>query len=80
MAVPGSDPSVSRDQRFVNRMHHMRTLGLVLGTLPIASVLYENGASAWTWAALVFNDSHGRTWPGGWRVAVAIRTAENSAT
>ena len=35
-------------------------LGLGFGILPIASVLYENGASPWTWAALAFN---GFLWP-----------------
>jgi diguanylate cyclase len=60
MGLLGSDPSVSRDQRFVGRMHRMRTLGLGFGILPIASVLYENGASPWTWTALVLN---GFLWP-----------------
>jgi diguanylate cyclase len=50
-----SDPTASRDLRFIGRMYRMRTLGLALAALPIASVLYENGASAWTWAALAFN-------------------------
>lgn len=60
MGLLESDPTASRDQRFVGRMHHMRTLGLGLGVLPIAAVLYENGASGWAWAALVFN---GYAWP-----------------
>jgi diguanylate cyclase len=43
------------DRKFVDRMHRMRTLGLGVGALPIASVLYENGASAWAWSLLAFN-------------------------
>ncbi len=45
----------SRDGKFVDRMHRMRALGLGVGALPIASVLYENDASAWAWALLLFN-------------------------
>ncbi|MDN5780410.1 MAG: diguanylate cyclase [Luteimonas sp.] len=36
-------------------MHRMRALGLGVGALPIASVLYENAASAWAWGLLLFN-------------------------
>ncbi len=38
----------------------MRTLGLGLGVLPIASVLYEQQAPAFAWAALFIN---GYVWP-----------------
>src|SRR3546814_5241245 len=41
-------------------MHRMRTLGLGVGMLPIASVLYANDASAWAWGLLLFN---GLAWP-----------------
>src|SRR3546814_17849643 len=41
-------------------MHRMRTLGLGVGRLPIASVLYANDASAWAWGLLLFN---GLAWP-----------------
>lgn len=51
---------LSREARFVGRMHRMRTLGLGLGALPIASVLHENDAPAAIWAALLFN---GFLWP-----------------
>lgn len=49
-----------RDMRFVKRIHGMRTLGLGLGVLPIASVLYQQHASAFVWAALALN---GYAWP-----------------
>lgn len=50
-----SQLSESRDRQFVDRMHRMRTLGFGVGALPIASVLYENGASPWLWMLLLFN-------------------------
>lgn len=52
--------TLARDLRFVRRIHRMRTLGLGLGVLPIASVLYEQQASVWVWAALFLN---GYVWP-----------------
>ena len=55
-----SDSSPSRDRRFVDRMRQMRVLGLGLGALSIASVLYENAAPAAIWVALLFN---GFIWP-----------------
>src|SRR3546814_15203465 len=55
-----SQLSESRDREFIGRMHRMRTLGLGVGMLPIASVLYANDASAWAWALLLFN---GLAWP-----------------
>ena len=60
MGLLETDPSRSRDRRFVDRMHHMRTLGLGLGVLPIASVLLDNGAPWWAWVLLAFN---GYGWP-----------------
>jgi diguanylate cyclase len=50
-----SQHAESRDRKFVDRMHRMRTLGLGLAAVPIASVLYENGASPWAWGLLLFN-------------------------
>src|SRR3546814_20528803 len=55
-----SQLSESRDREFIGRMHRMRTLGLGVGMLPIASVLYANDASAWAWGLLLFN---GIAWP-----------------
>src|SRR3546814_9716244 len=55
-----SQLSESRDREFIGRMHRMRTLGLGVGMLPIASVLYANDASAWAWGLLLFN---GLAWP-----------------
>src|SRR5690606_13163553 len=49
-----------RDREFVDRMHRMRTLGMGVGMLPIASVLYTNDASAWAWGLLLLN---GLAWP-----------------
>jgi diguanylate cyclase len=45
----------SRDRKFVDRMYRMRTLGLGLAALPIASVLYENDAAYWVWGLLLLN-------------------------
>lgn len=47
-------------RRFVGRIYRMRMLGLGTGVLAIAGVLYENGASPLTWAALLAN---GYLWP-----------------
>lgn len=55
-----SQLSESRDREFIGRMHRMRTLGLGVGMLPIASVLHANDASAWAWGLLLFN---GLAWP-----------------
>lgn len=49
-----------RGTQFVGRMHRMRTMGFALGSLPIASVLYELGASVATWTALLLS---GLVWP-----------------
>lgn len=60
MGLLETDPTAARDLRFVDRMHLMRTLGLGLGVVPIASVLHGNGAAWWTWALLLLN---GYAWP-----------------
>jgi diguanylate cyclase len=49
-----------REQRFVARMHRMRTLGLGLGFFSVASVLYIRGAPWFVWALLF---AHGFAWP-----------------
>ena len=51
---------LARDLRFVRRIYHMRILGLGLGVLPIASVLYQQQAPAFAWVALFLN---GYVWP-----------------
>jgi diguanylate cyclase len=38
--------------RFVERIFRLRALGLGLGFLAVAGVLYENGAQLWIWALL----------------------------
>lgn len=51
---------LARDLRFVRRIYRMRMLGLGLGVLPIASVLYQQQAPAFAWVALFLN---GYVWP-----------------
>jgi diguanylate cyclase len=46
--------------RFPTRIHRLRMLGLGTGVLSVASVLHQNGASTWTWLALLLN---GFAWP-----------------
>src|SRR3546814_8508883 len=61
-----SQLSESRDREFIGRMHRMRTLGLGVGMLPIASVLYAHDASAWAWGLLLFTGlarPHVASWP-----------------
>lgn len=51
----------------VDRNHWMRMLGMGLGALSVASVLYENGAGWPTWLILGFN---GFVWPHiAWQIA-----------
>ena len=46
--------------RFVSLAHRLRTLGLGLGMLPVAAVLYQQQAPAWLWSLLLVN---GLLWP-----------------
>lgn len=46
--------------RFVARVYRLRVLGLTLGALAVASVLYQLHASPWLWAALILT---GLAWP-----------------
>ncbi|HEX7733121.1 MAG TPA: diguanylate cyclase [Rhodanobacter sp.] len=46
--------------RFVSLAHRLRTLGLGLGMLPVAAVLYRQHAPAWQWSLLFAN---GVLWP-----------------
>jgi len=44
--------TASRHHRFPARNHPLRAVGLTLGSLPIVTMLAEQQASAWSWAAL----------------------------
>ncbi|HEX8777710.1 MAG TPA: diguanylate cyclase [Rhodanobacter sp.] len=46
--------------QFVRLAHRLRTLGLALGMLPVAAVLYQQQAPGWLWALLLAN---GLLWP-----------------
>jgi diguanylate cyclase len=46
--------------RFVAGAHFLRTLGLALGVVALAAVLYRNGAGRVVWAMLIL---HGFVWP-----------------
>ena len=82
LAGPGGQPSPdlsafsSRGREeglaFARRMHGPRTLGLGLGFLCVASVLYENGANPVTWVALALN---GFLWPHVARL-IAVRSRD----
>src|SRR5690242_10574948 len=54
------DVDREREQRFVARMHRIRTLGLGLGFFCVASVLYLRVAPWFVWALLF---AHGFAWP-----------------
>ena len=72
MTVSPVEPGRARDVRFVRRSHRLRTLGLGLGALCVASVLWLHQAPAGWWSLLVVN---GFVWP---HVALflALRSAE----
>jgi diguanylate cyclase len=62
------NPSLSRDLRFVRRIHWMRTLGLGLGFLCVASVLRLHDESLGWWILLCAN---GFAWPhAAWLLAM----------
>lgn len=46
--------------RFVSLAHRLRTLGLGLGMLPVAAVLYRQPTPVWLWSLLLAN---GLLWP-----------------
>ena len=75
VAAPARIVDREREQRFVARMHRMRTLGLGLGFFCVASVFFIRGAPWFVWALLF---EHGFAWP---HVAwlVASRSAHPSA-
>ncbi|MGA9422503.1 MAG: diguanylate cyclase [Rhodanobacteraceae bacterium] len=52
--------SGDRAARFIARIHALRTIGLALGFLVVAPVLWTNGASLAQWTLLVLN---GFAWP-----------------
>jgi len=60
VVAPARSVDREREQRFVARMHRMRTLGLGLGFFCVASVLYLRGAPWFVWALLF---AHGFAWP-----------------
>ena len=45
-------PRRKPNSRFLRRVWQLRSLGLVLGALPIVAVLHERAAPAWLWACL----------------------------
>ena len=57
---PMPDAGFARERRFVRRLHRMRTLGLGLGALCVASVLRLHEASLGWWLLLACN---GLLWP-----------------
>ena len=57
---PAPDAGIARERRFVRRLHRMRTLGLGLGALCVASVLRLHEAPLGWWLLLAFN---GLVWP-----------------
>ena len=66
-----TSPQRERALGFVARVHRLRTLGLGLGLLCVASVFRLHGAAWYVWTLLV---AHGLAWPHVARV-VAIRNA-----
>ena len=58
--MPAVNTSLSREQRFVRRIHWLRTLGLGLGSLCVASVLRLHDESLGWWILLFAN---GFAWP-----------------
>lgn len=60
LATIDAIPETRRRQRFISRVHRLRTIGLALGSLSVASVLFQNGAAPVTWVILLIN---GFLWP-----------------
>jgi diguanylate cyclase len=55
MDLQTPDTSVSRELRFVDRIHWMRTLGAALSGIAVGTVLHGLDAAAWAWVLLAFN-------------------------
>ncbi|WP_049620819.1 diguanylate cyclase [Frateuria defendens] len=55
-------PAAPRDaqRKFVAQVYRLRILGLGLGTLPVAGVLYQQQAAWWLWTLIALN---GYVWP-----------------
>jgi diguanylate cyclase len=70
--VQESPPDRAHALRFVRRIHRLRTLGLALGSVCVASVLHLHGAAIWWWVALAL---HGFAWPQLAR-ALAMRSTD----
>ncbi|HXR56403.1 MAG TPA: diguanylate cyclase [Casimicrobiaceae bacterium] len=60
LAFSPDETGRDRGLRFVRRVHRLRTLGLGLGFLCVASVLWVHGAPWYLWTLLVAN---GLAWP-----------------
>src|SRR5262252_6508183 len=54
------DGTADRDLRLSRQVYRLRVLGLVVGSIAVATVLAGNGAPWWAWAALAF---HVAVWP-----------------
>lgn len=74
LATIDAIPEARRRQRFISRVHRLRTIGLALGSLSVASVLFQNGAAPVTWVILLIN---GFLWP---HMARAVAGAAADAT
>ena len=63
----------ARHLKFVTLVYRMRKVASALGTLPVASVLYQHHAPAWQWGLMLLN---GLIWP---HVAYAIASRAEHA-
>ena len=63
----------ARHLKFVTLVYRMRKVASALGTLPVASVLYQQHAPAWQWGLMLLN---GLVWP---HVAYAIASRAEHA-
>ena len=63
----------ARHLKFVTLVYRMRKVASALGTLPVASVLYQQHAPAWQWGMMLLN---GLVWP---HVAYAIASRAEHA-
>ncbi|MEP7043043.1 MAG: diguanylate cyclase [Dokdonella sp.] len=69
-------PEAADAQRFVARVHRLRTFGLALGGFAVASVLYQNTAAPVLWVLLL---CHALLWPHLAR-ALASASAQSKQT
>jgi diguanylate cyclase len=59
-ALAAAAHKASEEQRFIDRMRGLRSMGVGLAFLAVSGVFYANHASPFAWAALTFN---GFAWP-----------------